>query len=188
MMAIFFVLLFCTTGVFSISFVSHFLNCSFHSYVLVSTEHVRCACVCAYFCLNQCTIFLSLSRHFYCHLFDCYLLILFYSFIYMWLFFSLAHCTHSCMCARKHIGECSECSQKLMIWKLDENKRKKRDKRKNAKANNSIPKIVVTSIEKEGSAAVAGLPPPPTPPPPPSSSTVGAGMKKSSRKKMYLYI
>lgn len=31
-----------------------------------------------------------------------------------------------------------------MIWKQDENKRKKRDKRKNAKANN-IPKIVVTN-------------------------------------------
>lgn len=31
-----------------------------------------------------------------------------------------------------------------MIWKLDENKRKKRDKRKNAKANN-IPKIIVVS-------------------------------------------
>ncbi|XP_055304001.1 cytosolic carboxypeptidase Nna1-like [Sitodiplosis mosellana] len=37
-----------------------------------------------------------------------------------------------------------ECSQKLMIWKQDENKRKKRDKRKNLKVNN-IPKIIVTS-------------------------------------------
>lgn len=40
--------------------------------------------------------------------------------------------------------EYSECSQKLMIWRQDENKRKKRDKRKNLKVNN-IPKIVVTS-------------------------------------------
>lgn len=31
-----------------------------------------------------------------------------------------------------------------MNWKQDENKRKKRDKRKNAKVNN-IPKIIVTS-------------------------------------------
>lgn len=38
----------------------------------------------------------------------------------------------------------SECSQKLIIWKQDENKRKKRDKRKNSKVNN-IPKIIVTS-------------------------------------------
>ncbi|XP_031626931.1 cytosolic carboxypeptidase Nna1 [Contarinia nasturtii] len=37
-----------------------------------------------------------------------------------------------------------ECSQKLMIWKQDENKRKKRDKRKNVKISN-IPKIIVTS-------------------------------------------
>lgn len=76
-----------------------------------------------------------------------------------------------------------------MIWKLDENKRKKRDKRKNAKANSNIPKIVVTSNEKVAIPAVAaggsGLPPPPPPPP---SSTIDAGIKKSSRKKMYLYI
>lgn len=31
-----------------------------------------------------------------------------------------------------------------MIWKQDENKRKKRDKRKNAKATN-IPKIIVVN-------------------------------------------
>lgn len=48
-----------------------------------------------------------------------------------------------CVCAVS-LGWNSECSQKLMIWKQDENKRKKRDKRKNAKANN-IPKIVVTN-------------------------------------------
>lgn len=48
-------------------------------------------------------------------------------------------------CRQTHTNkQCSECSQKLMIWKLDENKRKKRDKRKNAKANN-IPKIIVVS-------------------------------------------
>lgn len=53
----------------------------------------------------------------------------------------------SCACMSAH---CSECSQKLMIWKQDENKRKKRDKRKNAKANN-IPKIIVVS-EKPSNA------------------------------------
>lgn len=37
-----------------------------------------------------------------------------------------------------------------MIWKQDENKRKKRDKRKNAKANN-IPKIIVAN-EKPSNA------------------------------------
>lgn len=52
-------------------------------------------------------------------------------------------CARVCVCAVS-LGWNSECSQKLMIWKQDENKRKKRDKRKNAKANN-IPKIVVTN-------------------------------------------
>lgn len=103
-------------------------------------------------------------------------------------FFFLNFISHS-LHIRTHIGEFSECSQKLMIWKLDENKRKKRDKRKNAKANSNIPKIVVTSNEKVAIPAVAaggsGLPPPPPPPP---SSTIDAGIKKSSRKKMYLYI
>lgn len=62
----------------------------------------------------------------------------------------------SCTCmsaAHAHIylyTQCSECSQKLMVWKQDENKRKKRDKRKNAKAN-SIPKIIVVS-EKPSNA------------------------------------
>lgn len=75
-----------------------------------------------------------------------------------------------------------------MIWKLDENKRKKRDKRKNAKANSNIPKIVVTSMEKDASNAAGAGMPLTLPPPPPPSSIIGAGMKKSSRKKMYLYI
>lgn len=43
-----------------------------------------------------------------------------------------------------HTHTYSECSQKLMIWKNDETKRKKRDKRKCA-----IPKLIVTTIEKE---------------------------------------
>lgn len=37
----------------------------------------------------------------------------------------------------------SECSQKLMIWKHDETKRKKRDKRKSAKLI-VVPKLIIT--------------------------------------------
>lgn len=51
---------------------------------------------------------------------------------------------HSACTSASTVCVHSECSQKLMIWKHDETKRKKRDKRKSAKLI-AIPKLIVTT-------------------------------------------
>lgn len=166
--------LFLATGFYSFSFVFNFpvLNCYFYSFESIFAS------------INAFLRVLSLS--FFFLLSSSLLLFVQFFFSQKQFYFSFNTCKHTH--TRMHIGEYSECSQRLMIWKLDENKRKKRDKRKNAKANNNIPKIVVTSNERVSAAGptIGGGSGLNLPPPAPPSSTLDVGMKKSSRKKMYL--